>query len=216
MIARALTGIGKECLTTIFLGIETRLLRNRISLLMTTLRFKWSIQYNHKILSPSGCVVWVIFQSSSDRSSSPIARSASTVALRLGLRRQRTERFLIYTLQRHEHVQRGVRSRSLGGAGASGSARQDRRRHREARNVRLFASKNFGGQISGNASPSGQNRLRARDRLRRLRASGGALFAFSAKTRSVGTIAFVVKSKCQKVDESGFPDEGKNFPDRPI
>jgi len=85
MIARALTGIGKECLTTIFLGIETRLLRNRISLLMTTLRFKWSIQYNHKILSPSGCVVWVIFQSSSDRSSSPIARSASTVALRLGL-----------------------------------------------------------------------------------------------------------------------------------
>ena len=25
-----------------------------------------------------------------------------------------------------------------------------------------------------------------------------------------------VKSKCQKVDESGFPDEGKNFPDRPI
>ena len=107
MIARALTGIGKECLTTIFLGIETRLLRNRISLLMTTLRFKWSIQYNHKILSPSGCVVWVIFQSSSDRSSSPIARSASTVALRLGLRRQRTERFLIYTLQRHEHVQRG-------------------------------------------------------------------------------------------------------------
>ena len=52
---------------------------------MTTLRFKWGIQYNHKILSPSGCVVWVIFQSSSDRSSSPIARSASTVALRLGL-----------------------------------------------------------------------------------------------------------------------------------
>ena len=52
---------------------------------MTTLRFKWSIQYNHKILSPSGCVVWVIFESSSDRSSSPIARSASTVALRLGL-----------------------------------------------------------------------------------------------------------------------------------
>ena len=24
------------------------------------------------------------------------------------------------------------------------------------------------------------------------------------------------QSKCQKVDESGFPDEGKNFPDRPI
>jgi hypothetical protein len=24
------------------------------------------------------------------------------------------------------------------------------------------------------------------------------------------------QSKCQKVAESGFPDEGKNFPDRPI
>src|ERR1700730_1263323 len=126
MIARALTGIGKECLTTIFLGIETRLLRNRISLLMTTLRFKWSIQYNHKILSPSGCVVWVIFQSSSDRSSSPIARSADRGAPPRA-RRQCTERFLIYTLQRHEHVQRGFGPASLGGASGSGSARQDRR-----------------------------------------------------------------------------------------
>ena len=47
-------------------------------------------------------------------------------------------------------------------------------------------------------------------------ASGGALFAFSAKTRSVGTIAFVVKANAKKWDESGFPDEGKNFPDHPI
>ena len=61
-----------------------------------------------------------------------------------------------------------------------------------------------------------KSRIRARDRLQRLRASGGALFAFSAKTRSVGTIAFVVKANAKKVDESGFPDEGKNFPDRPI
>ena len=61
-----------------------------------------------------------------------------------------------------------------------------------------------------------KSRIRARDRLQRLPASGGALFAFSAKTRSVGTIAFVVKANAKKVDESGFPDEGKNFPDHPI
>jgi hypothetical protein len=50
----------------------------------------------------------------------------------------------------------------------------------------------LGGQFPGmpGAPSHGQNRLRARDRLRRLRASGGALFAFSAKTGSVGTIAF--------------------------
>jgi len=58
----------------------------------------------------------------------------------------------------------------------------------------------LGGQISGNAwrALHGQNRRRARDRLRRLRASGGALFTFSAKTRSVGTIAFVVKANAKK------------------
>jgi hypothetical protein len=56
-----------------------------------------------------------------------------------------------------------------------------------------------------------KSRIRARDRLQRLRASGGALLAFSAKTRSVGTIAFVVKANAKKVDESGFPDEGKIF-----
>src|ERR1700730_2095621 len=63
----------------------------------------------------------------------------------------------------------------------------------------------LGGQFPGmpGAPSHGQNRLRARDRLRRLRASGGALFAFSAKTRSVGTIAFVVKAnakKCTRAD----------------
>jgi hypothetical protein len=45
----------------------------------------------------------------------------------------------------------------------------------------------LGDQISGNAWRSfhmDKSRLRARDRLRRLRASGGALFAFSAKTGS--------------------------------
>ena len=35
-------------------------------------------------------------------------------------------------------------------------------------------------------------------------------------TRSVATIAFVGKANAKKADESGFPDEGKNFPDRPI
>jgi len=59
----------------------------------------------------------------------------------------------------------------------------------------------LGDQISGNAWRAfhmDKSRLRARDRLRRLRASGGALFAFSAKTRSVGTIAFVVKANAKK------------------
>jgi hypothetical protein len=58
----------------------------------------------------------------------------------------------------------------------------------------------LGGQFPGmpGAPSHGQNRLRARDRLRRLRASGGALFAFSAKTGSVGTIAFVVKANAKK------------------
>jgi putative transposase len=92
-----------------------------------------------------------------------------------------------------------TRSRSLGGAGASGSARQDRRRHREARNA-VCSLDELGRQFPGmpDAPSHGQNRLRARDRLRRLRASGGALFAFSAKTRSVGTIAFVVKANAKK------------------
>jgi hypothetical protein len=30
-----------------------------------------------------------------------------------------------------------------------------------------------------------------------------------------GQIAFVGKANAKKADESGFPDEGKNFPDRP-
>jgi hypothetical protein len=76
-------------------------------------------------------VVWVISQStskprdgstlpSSNRLSSPIARSASTVTLAQG-QRQRTEPFFIYTLQRHELVQRGsdTRSRSFGRARCS-------------------------------------------------------------------------------------------------
>ena len=155
----------------------------------------------------------VIFQSSSDRSSSPIARSASTVALRLGLGDSVPSDFS-YTPCSVMSMSKGGLVPQLGWSWclwqrATGAAIAKP----ETPFVRLDE---LGGQISGNASPAGQNRLRARDRLRRLRASGGALFAFSAKTRSVGTIAFVVKSKCQKVDESGFPDEGKNFPDRPI
>jgi len=77
----------------------------------------------------------------------------------------------------------------------------------------------LGDQISGNAWRAftwTKRRLRARDRLRRPRPSGGALFAFSAKSRSVRTIAFVGKANAKKADESGFPDEGKNFPDRSI
>jgi hypothetical protein len=97
-----------------------------------------------------------------------------------------------------------TRSRSLGGAGASGSARQDRCRHREAETPFVRVDE-LGGQFPGmpGAPSHGQNRLRARDRLRRLRASGGALFAFSAKTRSVGTIAFVVKANAKKWTRAG-------------
>jgi tetratricopeptide (TPR) repeat protein len=51
----------------------------------------------------------------------------------------------------------------------------------------------LGDQIPGNAwlFTRTKSRLRARDRLRRLRASGGTLFAFSAKTRSVGIDAAI-------------------------
>ena len=38
----------------------------------------------------------------------------------------------------------------------------------------------------------------------------------AATIRSVGTIAFVGKANAKKADESGFPDEAENFPDRPI
>src|SRR5260370_20611685 len=70
----------------------------------------------------------------------------------------------------------------------------------DAPKCRLFASTNLATKFPGmpGAPSHGQKRLRARDRLRRLRASGGALFAFSAKTRSVGTIAFVVKANVKK------------------
>ena len=184
---------------------------------MTTLRFKWSIQYNHKIFSPSGCVVWVIFQSSSERSSSPIARSASTVALRLGLGDSVPSDFS-YTPCSVMSMSKGGLVPQLGwswcvwqrATGPTPPSRSPKRR--------LFASTNLAVKFPGmpGAPYTGQIRLRARDRLRRLRASGGALFAFSAKTRSVGTIAFVGKANAKKADESGFPDEGKNFPDRPI
>jgi hypothetical protein len=46
--------------------------------------------------------------------------------------------------------------------------------------------------------------------------SGGALFAFSAKTRSVGTIAFVVKANAKKGTRADSLMREKNFPDRPI
>src|ERR1700730_11878921 len=80
---------------------------------------------------------------------------------------------------------------------------------------RLFASTNLATKFPGmpGAFHMDKSRLRARDRLRGPRASGGALFAFSAKTRSVGDDRICRQSKCKKVDESGFPDEGKNFPD---
>jgi len=74
-----------------------------------------------------------------------------------------------------------------GGAGASGSATGPTPPSRSPKR-RLFASTNLATQFPGmpGAPSHGQNRLLARDRLRRLRASGGALFAFSAKTRSSG------------------------------
>jgi hypothetical protein len=60
----------------------------------------------------------------------------------------------------------------------------------------------LGDQISGNgwrAFHPGQKAGFEREMgLRRLRASGGTLFAFSAKTRSVGTIALVGKANAKK------------------
>ena len=49
-----------------------------------------------------------------------------------------------------------------------------------------------------------------------LRASGDALIAFSAKTRSVGMIAFVVKANAKKGPRADSLMREKNFPDRPI
>jgi len=71
----------------------------------------------------------------------------------------------------------------------------------------------LGDQISGNAWRAFHLDKKPASSAR---SSVGALFAFSAKTRSVGTIAFVGKANAKKADESGFPDERKNFPDRPI
>ena len=56
----------------------------------------------------------------------------------------------------------------------------------------------LGDQISGNAWRAftwTKAELRARDRLRRLRASGGALFAFSATFKVCRDFAFVGKAK---------------------
>src|SRR5690242_1267267 len=66
---------------------------------------------------------------------------------------------------------------------------------------RLFASANLAAKFPDLRSAPftwTKGRIRARDRLQRLRASGGALFAFSAKTRSVGTISFVGKANAKK------------------
>ena len=70
---------------------------------------------------------------------------------------------------------------------------------------RLFASTNLATKFPGmpGAFHMDKSRLRARDRLRRLRASGGALFAFWQRRGLSGTIAFVVKANAKKVDESG-------------
>jgi len=101
-------------------------------------------------------------------------------------------------------------------AGASGSARQDRRRHREARNA-VCSRRRTWRPISGNAwraftwtkpASSARSASAASSIWRRpLRLLGKYEVCRDRTCR---------QSKCQKVDESGFPDEGKNFPDRPI
>jgi len=58
-----------------------------------------------------------------------------------------------------------------------------------------------------------EGRPRARDRLRRLRASGGAFFAALA-TIEIGDLGSVTQAKERR--RAGFPDHGEKFPDRSI
>ena len=72
------------------------------------------------------------------------------MALRLRARRQRTERFLIYTLQRHEHVQRGFGPAAW--VELVRLAARDRTDAAIAKPERPFVRVDeLGGQISGNA-----------------------------------------------------------------
>jgi hypothetical protein len=66
----------------------------------------------------------------------------------------------------------------------------------------------FGDQISGNAWRAfhmDKSRLRARDRLRRLRASGGALFAFSATFEVCRDDRICRQGKCQNGGRERIP-----------
>ena len=134
---------------------------------MTTLRFKWSVQYNHKILSTSAVLSGLSF------SQAPIDRARQLPEARPPwrsprARRQRTERFLIYTLQRHEHVQRG-----FGPAAWVELVRLAARDRTDAAIAkpskrRLFASTNLAAKFPGMpGAPFAwtKSRLRARDRL---------------------------------------------------
>src|SRR6516165_4628478 len=97
---------------------------------------KWSVQYNHKILSPSCRIVWVSL------SQAPIDRARPLPEARPLWRSRRlggsVPRNFSYTPCSVMSMSKGVRT--LGPAasvefGASGGARQDRRRHREAQNA---------------------------------------------------------------------------------
>ena len=125
--------------------------------------------------------------------------------------------FLIYTLQRHEQVQRGFGPAASVELGASGGARQDRRRLAKPETPFVRVDE-LGGQISGNA-------WRAFTLTKPASSARSASAASSIWRRPLRLLGkdevcrddrICRQSKCQKVDESGFPDEGKNFPDRPI
>jgi hypothetical protein len=100
------------------------------------------------------------------------------------------------------------------GNNKSGGERQDRRRHREARNAvcsrRRTWRPNFQ-ECLARLSPGQKAGFE-----REIGLGGFEHLAVPSSPSLSGQIAFVDKANAKKADESGFPDEGKNFPDRPI
>jgi len=96
--------------------------------------------------------------------------------------------------------------------GASGGARQDRRRHRESPKRRLFASTSSATKFPG--MPGAPFTWTKAGFEREIGFGGFEHLAAPSspcrrRSRSVGTIAFVGKANAKMVDESGFPDHGK-------
>src|ERR1700676_4708305 len=100
-----------------------------------------------------------------------------------------------------------------GELGALGRVRRDPRRHREARNARSVAS---------TRSPSdlldawGWTKPRARSASATSSIWRRPCSPSRQGSRSVGTIGLSAGQMPKERTRAGFPDQGENFPDRPI